>query len=80
MAHPAGDRREAAQTQQHRRETQMGWLEFAIERAEATKAVKDDLKAYRAMEDALEDRIRQEGRTLDLVRELWRARAERSGT
>ena len=49
-------------------------LEFGIERAEATESVRDDIKAWRALEAFLLKRIRQEGRTLELVRELWRTR------
>jgi hypothetical protein len=56
------------------RERKFGWLDFAIERAEATKTLKDDRAAYRALELALKERIRHEGRTLDLARQLWRAR------
>jgi len=55
-------------------ETKFGWLDFAVERAQATKTLKDDRRAYRALEQALLQRIRQEGRTLDLVRDLWRVR------
>jgi hypothetical protein len=55
-------------------DTQMGWLDFAIERAEATKTVKDDVQAYRKLEAVLVARIGQEGRTLELVRQLWETR------
>ena len=74
-ARAARERAERArQMREQRTATKMGWLEFAVERADATKTVKDDLKAFRALEAALKERIRQEGRTLDLVRELWRIR------
>lgn len=60
------------QLQEERQATQLGWLEFAVERAEATKTLNDDLKTMRAIEAYWKERIRQEGRTLDNVTELYR--------
>jgi hypothetical protein len=56
------------------RERMFGWLDFAIEKAESTKGTKDDRQAYKKLEQALLARIRAEGRTLELSRELWRIR------
>jgi hypothetical protein len=58
------------------RQERQGWLDFAIERAAATKTLRDDRAAYRAKEAFLKGLIRQEGRTLDLVSELWRTRQQ----
>jgi hypothetical protein len=52
----------------------MEWLEFAAERAEVTKTIADDLRIARRAEKRIQDRIRQEGRTLELVRRLWAVR------
>jgi len=54
----------------------MGWLDFAIERADATKTVKDNLAAYRNKEKFLQGLIKKEGRTLEYVSELWRVRQQ----
>ena len=58
------------------RTEKQGWLDFAIERAQATATIKDDLAAYRAKEQFLKGLIKTEGRTLDLVSELWRTRQQ----
>jgi len=55
-------------------DTKMGWLDFAVERAEATKTIKDDVKAQQNIIAYLKTRMRQEGRTLELVRGIWEAR------
>jgi hypothetical protein len=55
-------------------DAQRAWLDFAVERAQATKTLTDDRKAYQAIEKWLKGKIRQEGRTLDLVRDLWETR------
>lgn len=65
-------REAAARAARLQLETQLGWLEFAVERAEATKTLKDDRKRMRAVEAYWKERIRQEGRTLENARELWR--------
>jgi hypothetical protein len=52
----------------------MGWLDFAVERADATKTIRDDVKAQQAIIRYLQGRMKQEGRTLDLVRGIWEAR------
>lgn len=57
-------------------ENQLGWLDFGIERAEATKTLADDRRRLRKKEEWLENRIRHEGRTLNRVRELWRVRQQ----
>lgn len=67
-------RQAAAEARQAAAELARGWLDFAIERAGATKTVSDDVRAYRALESWLKARIRQEGRTLELVRDLWETR------
>jgi hypothetical protein len=64
----------AAAARQAAAERARGWLDFGIERAQATKTVRDDLRAYRALETWLKARIRQEGRTLELARDLWETR------
>jgi hypothetical protein len=64
----------AAADYQTRMERQRGWLDFGIERAGSTKTLADDRRAYAALERFLQERIRHEGRTLELVRDLWRAR------
>ena len=58
------------------RTEKQGWLDFAIERAQATATIKDDLVAYRAKEQWLQGLIKKEGRTLELVSELWRVRQQ----
>ena len=58
------------------RTEKQGWLDFAIERAQATATIKDDLAAYRAKEQFLQGLIKKEGRTLELVSELWRVRQQ----
>jgi hypothetical protein len=55
-------------------QTKLGWLDFAVERAQATKTIKDDVVAYQAKEAYIKTLIRQEGRTLELVRQLWETR------
>jgi hypothetical protein len=52
----------------------MGWLDFAVERAGATKTIRDDVKAQQAIIKYLQGRVKQEGRTLELVRGIWEAR------
>jgi hypothetical protein len=58
------------------RTEKLGWLDFAIERAQATKTIKDDLAAFRNKEKFLQGLIKKEGRTLELVSELWRVRQQ----
>jgi hypothetical protein len=58
------------------RQERLGWLDFAIERAGATQTIRDDLAAFRAKEKFLQSLIRKEGRTLELVSELWRVRQQ----
>jgi hypothetical protein len=65
------DAQKAAEAYQTRMETKRGWLDFGISRALATDAVKDDLAAYAKLEAFLKERIRQEGRTFELVKDLW---------
>jgi hypothetical protein len=55
-------------------DTRMGWLDFAVERAGATKTIRDDVKAQQAIIKYLQGRVKQEGRTLELVRGIWEAR------
>ena len=55
------------------RQEKQGWLDFAIERAQATATIKDDLAAFRAKEKFLQGLIKKEGRTFELVSELWRS-------
>jgi hypothetical protein len=55
-------------------EREFGWLAFAAERAEATKTIADDLRVARKTETRLKERIASEGRTLELVRQLWLTR------
>jgi len=50
----------------------LGWLQFAAERAESTKTLTDDLKVQRRIEKYWKERLRHEGRTLEIVSELWR--------
>jgi hypothetical protein len=52
----------------------MGWLDFAVERADATKTIRDDIKAQQAIIKYLQTRMKQEGRSLELVRGIWEAR------
>jgi hypothetical protein len=54
------------------RETHLEWLEFALERAEATKPMADNIKAQQAIIAFYKQRIKAEGRKVDLVRQLWR--------
>jgi hypothetical protein len=71
-------RRARAQLQRDRlragRENVMGWLDFGLEKAEATKGNADNLRVLRRREQILKSWIAKEGRTLNLVRELWRTR------
>lgn len=55
-------------------ERRFGWLEFGIERAEATEKIPLIRRALRAKEKALEEVIASEGRNLERSRELWRTR------
>jgi hypothetical protein len=69
-------RRAAAQLRQQRiaagRQNVLGWLDFGLERAESTKSNRDNLKVLRRREQILKSWIASSGRTLNLVRELWR--------
>src|SRR5262245_2602158 len=56
------------------KERKLGWLEFAAERAEATKTVRDDVRAQRAILRYWQARLRHEGRTLEIVSNIWRTR------
>lgn len=56
------------------RNERMGWIDFAIERAAATKSSRDDRRRLREKEKFLKGLIAHEGRTLELVSELWRTR------
>jgi hypothetical protein len=56
------------------RENALGWLDFGLEKAETTKSTRDDLRVLRKREALIKSWIRTEGRTLNLVRELWRTR------
>jgi hypothetical protein len=64
----------AAEAKRQATETQMGWLDFAVERAGATKTIKDDIKAQQDVIAFLQRRMQQEGHTLELVSEIWRRR------
>jgi hypothetical protein len=55
-------------------EQRRGGLDFAIERALATEGTADELNAYKRLEQNLLARIKKEGRSLDLVRDLWQTR------
>jgi hypothetical protein len=57
-------------------ENQQGWLQFGIERADATKARRDDITSRRKYVAWLQNRIRLAGNTLALTRELWRVQQE----
>lgn len=61
QADMAAKAKEAART---RLETQLGWLELAVDRAGLTKTINDDLKRMRAVEAWWRERIRHEGNTL----------------
>jgi hypothetical protein len=71
-------RRDAMQLRQQRvlagRENTLGWLDFGLEKAESTKGNRDNLRVLRKREQVLKSWIATEGRTLNLVRELWRTR------
>lgn len=67
-------RQKALETKRQKSELMFGWLEFAIERAEATKSAKKTLAADKALEAALVAKIKSEGRTLDLAHRLWAVR------
>jgi hypothetical protein len=56
------------------RENALGWLDFGLEKAETTKSNADNLRVLRKREALIKSWIRTEGRTLNLVRELWRTR------
>jgi hypothetical protein len=59
---------------QTRKETRLGWLEFGLERAETTKTLTDDRSWLRKREAFIKELIQHEGRTLELVRDLWETR------
>jgi hypothetical protein len=63
---------QAAADAQTRQETKLGWLEFGLERAEATKKMSDDRGWLKKIEAYYKERIQHEGRKLELVSELWR--------
>lgn len=54
----------------------LAWLDFAAERADATKGTGDNRRVLHAREKRLLEIIRSEGRTLDRVRDLWRTRKQ----
>ncbi len=57
-------------------ENQRGWLQFGIERADATKQMRDDITSRQKYAAWLRNRIRLAGHTLTLTRELWRVQQE----
>jgi hypothetical protein len=65
--------------QEQRRQTKIDWLQFGLEKAEATKGINDDISWQRKIIAAMQDRIKAEGRKLELVSELWRQQQKLKG-
>ena len=57
-------------------ESTRGWIDFAIERADATGKVKKEIQARRTLITWLQAMNRLEGVTLDRVRDIWKTRQE----
>jgi hypothetical protein len=70
MADLAAQRKQAAAD---RFQNTLDWLEFAVEKADATKGIADDIAAEKKVIAALKARIKVVGRNLDLQRQLFRA-------
>lgn len=51
-------------------------LQFGVDSAQATRQLSDDLAAYRALQSGLQQRIREEGRTLELTRQVLQVRGQ----
>jgi hypothetical protein len=65
--------------QDQRRQTKIDWLQFGLEKAEATKGINDDISWQQKIIAAMKNRIKAEGRKLELVSELWREEQKLKG-
>jgi hypothetical protein len=76
MADLAAQRKQAAAD---RFQNTLDWLDFAVEKADATKGIKDDIAAQKAIIAAIKQRIKVMGATLELQRALFRAQQALKG-
>jgi hypothetical protein len=51
-------------------QTKLDWAEFALEKAQDTKGMKDDIAALKRIIGLIKEQIRQTGLTVDLARAL----------
>jgi hypothetical protein len=76
MADLAAKRKQAAAD---RFQSTLDWLDFAVEKAEATKGIRDDIAAQKDIIAAIKQRIKVTGASLDLQRALFRAQQALKG-
>lgn len=55
-------------------------LRFGVDKAAATRQLSDDLDALRALQEGLQQRVKAEGRTLELQRQLLEVRGQITAT
>jgi len=81
MAEQTRQAREAQKERlQQQRELVLDWLDFRLEKAQATKPFKDDLEVERARIAAIRKQIKAVGLTLDLARRLFYAQQDLAET
>src|SRR5580765_5072620 len=67
-------KRAAKERQASRLQTGIDWLDFGLEKAQATKGIGDDIKAEKKIISALKEQARLTGLTVDIARQIFEHR------